>query len=43
MKCPKCEYEWEPRKEKPKECPSCKYRLRYDTNGDVIKLTKTEE
>tara|TARA_Y100000034_G_C6843787_1_gene382042 strand:+ start:64 stop:225 length:162 start_codon:yes stop_codon:yes gene_type:complete len=27
MKCPKCEYEWSTRKDKPKECPRCKNRL----------------
>jgi len=33
MKCPnlKCNYEWEPRKKEPKECPNCKKRLRYTT------------
>ena len=25
-KCLKCEYEWEPRKKDPKECPECKSR-----------------
>lgn len=29
MKCPQCEYEWEPRKQKPKACPRCKRRLDY--------------
>jgi predicted Zn-ribbon and HTH transcriptional regulator len=27
MKCLKCEYDWQPRVEKPKECPECKTRL----------------
>ena len=27
MKCFKCEYEWTPRVETPKECPECKIRL----------------
>ena len=26
-KCPRCSYEWEARKENPKECPKCKKRL----------------
>jgi len=29
MKCKNCEYEWENRKENPKECPRCKNRLDY--------------
>jgi predicted Zn-ribbon and HTH transcriptional regulator len=27
MKCLKCNYDWRPRVEKPKECPECKTRL----------------
>jgi predicted Zn-ribbon and HTH transcriptional regulator len=27
MKCKRCGYEWEARKEEPKECPRCKARL----------------
>ncbi len=27
MKCLKCNYNWAPRVEKPKECPECKTRL----------------
>ena len=27
MICPKCSYEWEPRKPNPKVCPRCKGRL----------------
>lgn len=27
MKCNKCKYEWDSRKEKPKACPRCKTRL----------------
>jgi len=26
LKCLKCGYEWESRKENPKECPACKSR-----------------
>lgn len=29
MICPKCSYEWEPRKPNPKVCPRCKARLDY--------------
>lgn len=28
MICPKCGYEWNPRVEKPKSCPSCKQYLK---------------
>lgn len=31
-KCPKCNYQWIPRRENPKECPKCKKRLD-KTNG----------
>jgi len=31
MKCLKCGYEWEGKKEKPKSCPKCK---RYDWNKE---------
>jgi len=27
IQCQKCEYEWRPRVERPKECPECKARL----------------
>ena len=27
MRCNKCGYEWEARKDNPKECPRCKTRL----------------
>jgi predicted Zn-ribbon and HTH transcriptional regulator len=27
MKCPKCNYSWESRVNKPKACPRCKTRL----------------
>ena len=27
MKCLKCDYNWTPRVEMPKECPECKVRL----------------
>jgi hypothetical protein len=27
VRCPRCSYEWEPRKKNPKECPRCKVRL----------------
>ena len=27
MKCLKCDYEWTPRVDNPKECPECKTRL----------------
>ncbi len=33
MKCLKCDYEWEPRVEKPKECPECKTRLNRINGG----------
>jgi hypothetical protein len=29
MKCPRCEYAWEPKVPNPKECPRCKVRLDY--------------
>jgi ssRNA-specific RNase YbeY (16S rRNA maturation enzyme) len=29
MKCPRCEYVWEPKVPNPKECPRCKVRLDY--------------
>ncbi|MFW5953601.1 MAG: nucleotidyltransferase [Candidatus Natronoplasma sp.] len=41
MKCPHCNYNWEPRKEKPKACPRCKRRLDYPIKTD--KLSKAEE
>ena len=41
MKCPHCNYEWEPRKEKPKACPRCKRRLDYPIKTD--KLSKAKE
>lgn len=41
MKCPHCNYDWEPRKEKPKACPRCKRRLDYPIKID--KLSKAEE
>lgn len=28
--CPKCNYQWKPRVENPKECPRCKSRLDYE-------------
>ena len=27
LRCPKCEHEWEPRTERPKQCPGCQVRL----------------
>jgi len=40
MKCKRCGYEWDSRKEKPKSCPNCK---RYDWNNDkIIKESKNE-
>ncbi len=39
MKCPHCDYEWEPRKDKPKACPRCKRRLDYPIKKD--RLSKT--
>ena len=27
IKCPKCDYRWVPRVNKPKACPRCKTRL----------------
>jgi rubrerythrin len=33
MKCPQCNYEWEPRKPDPKACPRCKTRLDYQKKG----------
>jgi len=32
MKCPRCRYEWESRKDNPKACPRCKSRLDYGKN-----------
>ncbi len=43
MKCPHCDYGWEPRKEKPKACPRCKRRLDYPINIKSDKLSKAEE
>ena len=34
MKCSTCQYEWEARKEQPKECPKCKTRL--DKNEKIV-------
>ena len=30
MKCAKCGYEWESRKENPRCCPRCKRHIKYD-------------
>jgi len=27
MRCPTCGHEWEPRTERPKQCPGCQVRL----------------
>ena len=27
LKCPHCGHMWEPRKEQPRQCPSCRTRL----------------
>ena len=27
LRCPKCGHEWEPRTERPKQCPGCQVRL----------------
>ena len=27
LQCPKCDYVWESRKESPKQCPYCNFRL----------------
>lgn len=43
MKCPHCDYEWEPRKDKPKSCPRCKRRLDYPLNEEKDKLRKAKE
>ena len=45
MKCSNCEYDWENRKEKPKECPRCKHRLDYPRSKNLktskpLKLNK---
>ena len=37
MKCNRCQYEWETRTDKPKNCPRCKQRLE-DANTITIKL-----
>ncbi|MEW6221709.1 MAG: hypothetical protein AB1476_00085 [Candidatus Hadarchaeota archaeon] len=29
MRCPRCDYQWEPKVPNPKECPRCKVRLDY--------------
>jgi len=34
-RCGRCEYEWESKKENPKECPRCKARL--DINIKEVK------
>ena len=40
MKCKRCGYEWDSRKENPKQCPRCK---RYDWNDDkIIKESNNE-
>lgn len=30
QKCKKCNYEWTPRKEKPRQCPNCKRQIKYE-------------
>lgn len=32
--CPKCGYAWEPKKERPKQCPFCTFKLW--TREDVL-------
>lgn len=39
MKCPRCEYEWESKTLRPKECPRCKGRLDYQPG--VVGAPKT--
>jgi rubrerythrin len=29
QECKKCEYQWYPRKEKPRQCPNCKRQIKY--------------
>ena len=29
QECEKCEYQWYPRKEKPRQCPNCKRQIKY--------------
>lgn len=43
MKCPHCDYEWNPRKEKPKSCPRCKRRLDYPLDEEQNRLQKARE
>lgn len=40
MKCLKCSYEWDNRKEHPKVCPRCKIRL--DTPYKIMEACKNE-
>ena len=35
LKGPKCAHEWEPRTEKPKQCPGCQVRLGKYWNKEV--------
>ena len=37
MKCEFCDYEWEPNKEKPKQCPFCKRYIKYKTKKCEVK------
>ena len=39
MICPRCSYEWEPRKPNPKVCPRCKGRL----DWHVPKVTQSKQ
>lgn len=43
MKCQHCDYEWEPRKEKPKACPRCKRRLDYPIREKSDELSKAKD
>jgi len=38
MKCVKCGYEWESRKENPKSCPRCKARLDWNNNNSKLEI-----
>ena len=37
MTCPRCGNAWTPRVENPKECPNCKYRLKYGAYTTISK------
>jgi hypothetical protein len=41
MKCGYCDYQWQPRKQKPISCPRCKHR--FDYPGEIKRIEKIKE